>query len=280
MIGSSPSLYSPCHLAGGVNCFVVAPAFYFPLDKIAPSVYTSMNPFYSPMNQNNSIIQLEYIQKAYGTGKDESQVTALKEITLSIHKGEMVAIMGTSGSGKSTLMNILGLLDVPSTGKYLLDGQEIQENTGRELAELRNKHFGFVYQSFNLLKRTSVIKNVELPLVYSKHFKGNRREKAKQMIEMVGLTKRLNHTPNQLSGGEQQRVAIARALINDPDIILADEPTGNLDTKTSQEIMEIFKKLHEQGKTVIIVTHEPDIAAYAKRLIVLKDGQIISERNT
>lgn len=232
------------------------------------------------MNPNQPLIQLEYIQKTYGTGRDETPVQALKEITLSIHKGEMVAIMGTSGSGKSTLMNILGMLDVPTAGKYLLDGQEIQDKNGRELAELRNKHFGFVYQSFNLLKRTSVIRNVELPLVYSKHFKGDRKAKAREMIAMVGLTKRENHTPNKLSGGEQQRVAIARALINDPDIILADEPTGNLDTKTSQEIMDIFTRLHEQGKTIILVTHEPDIAAYAKRLIVVKDGHIVSERNT
>jgi putative ABC transport system ATP-binding protein len=232
------------------------------------------------MNPIQPLIQLEYIQKTYGEGRDETPVRALKEITLSIHKGEMVAIMGTSGSGKSTLMNILGMLDVPSSGKYLLDGHEIQASTGRELAELRNKYFGFVYQSFNLLKRTSVAKNVELPLVYSKHFKGNRKEKARELITQVGLEKRINHKPNQLSGGEQQRVAIARALVNDPDIILADEPTGNLDTKTSQEIMEIFTRLHEAGKTIILVTHEPDIAAYAKRLIVLKDGQIVSERNT
>lgn len=232
------------------------------------------------MNPNQTLIQLEYIQKTYGEKHEENQVQALKDITVSIHKGEMVAIMGTSGSGKSSLMNILGMLDIPTAGKYLLDGREIQDKSGRELAELRNKYFGFVYQSFNLLKRTSVMKNVELPLVYSKHFKGDRKAKAREMIEMVGLTKRINHKPNQLSGGEQQRVAIARALINDPDIILADEPTGNLDTKTSQEIMDIFTRLHQAGKTIILVTHEPDIAAYAKRLIVLKDGQIISERNS
>ena len=225
------------------------------------------------------LIKLTNISKTYKTKDEENAVAALQNVTLEIKKGDFIAIMGASGSGKSTLMNILGLLDVPSSGEYLLEGKPVQESSGKELAELRNKYFGFVYQSFNLLKRTSVIKNVELPLIYSKHIKGDRRENSKKVLEMVGLSYRLKHKPNQLSGGEQQRVAIARALVNEPSVILADEPTGNLDSKTGDQIMGIFDKLHKEGKTIILVTHEMDIANHAKRLVVLKDGQIIEERN-
>lgn len=224
------------------------------------------------------LIELKNIEKTYKTKDEESAVSALRHVSLTIHKGDFLAIMGASGSGKSTLMNILGLLDVPSSGEYLLQGKPIQEASGRRLAELRNQYFGFVYQSFNLLKRTSVVKNVELPLIYNKHFKGDRREKVRKSLEEVGLSHRLQHKPNQLSGGEQQRVAIARALINDPSLILADEPTGNLDTKTGKQIMEIFTRLHKEGKTIILVTHEKEIAHYADRLIVLRDGEIIEER--
>jgi putative ABC transport system ATP-binding protein len=216
------------------------------------------------------MLELENITKVYKAGQTE--VPALRGISCRIESGEMVSIIGPSGSGKSTLMNIIGCLDKPTSGQYRLDGIEVSELNDNQLAEIRNKKIGFVFQSFNLLPRTTALANVELPLIYSGV--SNRRQRALQVLESVGLAHRVTHRPSELAGGEQQRVAIARALVNNPSLILADEPTGNLDTRTSQEIMAIFKKLNEQGMTIVLVTHEPDIAAYTQRTIKLRDGQI------
>jgi putative ABC transport system ATP-binding protein len=216
------------------------------------------------------MLELENIAKVYKAGQTE--VPALRGISCRIESGEMVSIIGPSGSGKSTLMNIIGCLDKPTSGRYLLDGTEVSELNDNQLAEIRNKKIGFVFQSFNLLSRTTALANVELPLIYSGA--SNRRQRALQFLESVGLAHRVTHRPSELAGGEQQRVAIARALVNNPSLILADEPTGNLDTQTSQEIMLIFKQLNEQGMTIVLVTHEPDIAAYTQRTIKLRDGQI------
>jgi putative ABC transport system ATP-binding protein len=216
------------------------------------------------------MLELENLTKVYKAGQTE--IPALRGISCRIESGEMVSIIGPSGSGKSTLMNILGCLDRPTSGQYRLDGTEVSELNDNQLAEIRNKKIGFVFQSFNLLSRTTALANVELPLIYSGA--SNRRQRALQVLESVGLAHRVTHRPSELAGGEQQRVAIARALVNNPSLILADEPTGNLDTKTSQEIMLIFKKLNEQGMTIVLVTHEPDIAAYTQRTIKLRDGQI------
>jgi putative ABC transport system ATP-binding protein len=216
------------------------------------------------------MLELENITKVYKAGQTE--VPALRGISCRIESGEMVSIIGPSGSGKSTLMNIIGCLDKPTSGRYLLDGTEVSELNDDQLAEIRNKKIGFVFQSFHLLSRTTALANVELPLIYSGA--SNRRQRALQVLESVGLTHRVTHRPSELAGGEQQRVAIARALVNSPSLILADEPTGNLDTRTSQEIMSIFKQLNEQGMTIVLVTHEPDIAAYTQRTIKLRDGQI------
>ncbi|HUW45482.1 MAG TPA: ABC transporter ATP-binding protein, partial [Dehalococcoidia bacterium] len=210
------------------------------------------------------------ITKVYKAGQTE--VPALRGISCRIESGEMVSIIGPSGSGKSTLMNIIGCLDKPTSGKYRLEGVEVDKLNDNQLAEIRNKKIGFVFQSFNLLSRTTALANVELPLIYSGA--SNRRQRALQVLESVGLAHRVTHRPSELAGGEQQRVAIARALVSNPSLILADEPTGNLDTRTSQEIMSIFKKLNEQGMTIVLVTHEPDIAAYTQRTIKLRDGQI------
>jgi putative ABC transport system ATP-binding protein len=216
------------------------------------------------------MLELENITKVYKAGQTE--VPALRGLSCRIESGEMVSIIGPSGSGKSTLMNIIGCLDKPTSGRYLLDGTEVSELNDNQLAEIRNKKIGFVFQSFNLLSRTTALANVELPLIYSGA--SNRRQRALQVLDSVGLAHRITHRPSELAGGEQQRVAIARALVNNPSLILADEPTGNLDTQTSQEIMLIFKQLNEQGMTIVLVTHEPDIAAYTQRTIKLRDGQI------
>ena len=222
------------------------------------------------------VIKLENLGKTYSSGKVE--VNALQSVNLEIAHGEFVAIMGSSGSGKSTLMNILGCLDVQSRGTYLLDGTDIIKLETDEKAEIRSTKIGFVFQSFNLLARTTALENVELPLVYSGMVGGQRKKLASDALSLVGLAERADHLPNQLSGGQQQRVAIARAVVNDPRIILADEPTGNLDTATSYEIMKIFRGLNEQGKTIVMITHEEDIASHSKRVITLKDGEITEDR--
>jgi putative ABC transport system ATP-binding protein len=216
------------------------------------------------------MLELESITKVYKAGQTE--VPALRGISCRIESGEMVSIIGPSGSGKSTLMNIIGCLDKPTSGQYRLDGTEVSELNDNQLAEIRNRKIGFVFQSFHLLSRTTALANVELPLIYAGA--SNRRQRALQVLESVGLARRVTHRPSELAGGEQQRVAIARALVTNPSLILADEPTGNLDTRTSQEIMAIFKQLNEQGMTIVLVTHEPDIAAYTGRTIKLRDGQI------
>lgn len=224
----------------------------------------------------NSIISVNELKKTYIMGP--TQVHALKSITLDIAKNEYVALMGPSGSGKSTLMNLLGCLDTPSAGDYILNGTNVSTMTDGALAEVRNKEIGFVFQTFNLLPRLSALENVALPLVYGGISKAARLDRARQVLTDVGLGDRVDHKPNELSGGQRQRVAIARALVNDPSIILADEPTGNLDTKTSIEIMGIFEKIHSGGNTVILVTHEPDIADHAHRIIRLRDGLVETDK--
>ena len=205
----------------------------------------------------------------------KSEKTILKNISFKVDKGEFLAIMGSSGSGKSTMMNILGCLDNQYEGRYILDGIDISKSNENELSEIRNKKIGFIFQSFNLLPRLSALENVELPLVYSSVPKAERHKRAAELLEMVGLKDRMHHKPNELSGGQRQRVAIARALVNDPSIILADEPTGNLDSKSEEEIIEILQELNRTGKTIVIVTHEPNIGDIAQRKIVFKDGEII-----
>jgi len=220
-------------------------------------------------------ISLEDIHKVYNMG--EVDVHALRGVSINIKSGEFISIIGPSGSGKSTLMNIIGCLDKPTSGNYFIEAQNIVNLEKDRLAEIRNEKIGFVFQSFNLLPRTSAIENVELPLIYNGTPSSKRFELAKEALRVLGLDGREHHLPSQLSGGQQQRVAIARAIVNKPSIILADEPTGNLDTKMSVEILEIFKSLNEQGKTIVMITHEKDIANYAKRIIILSDGKIISE---
>lgn len=224
---------------------------------------------------NQEVIKLENIKRFFKIG--DVEVQALRGVDLTINKGEYVALMGPSGSGKSTLMNLLGCLDTPSAGKYWLSGQDVSQMDDDELAEIRNKEIGFVFQTFNLLPRSTALDNVALPLVYAGYGRTERNERALKTLESVGLADRTDHKPNELSGGQRQRVAIARALINNPSIILADEPTGNLDTKTSYEIMELMEKIHEQGNTVIIVTHEEDIARRAHRIVRLRDGVVESD---
>jgi len=230
------------------------------------------------MAGNGAVVRLEEVHKTYRTG--EIDVHAVRGVSLEIAKGEFVAFMGASGSGKSTLMNLLGCLDRPTSGRYLLDGFDVSGLDRDQLADIRNRKLGFVFQSFNLLARTSALENVELPLLYGEHRLTNTElsERAKEVLAAVGLSGREDHHPSQLSGGQQQRVAIARALINRPEIVLADEPTGNLDSRTGVEIMGIFQKLNEDGITIVMVTHEPDIAAYARRNIVMRDGVVQSDR--
>ncbi|MBZ4188201.1 ABC transporter ATP-binding protein [Niabella sp. 3A5MI-3] len=221
------------------------------------------------------MIHIDNLRKSYFMGQQELPV--LKGVSLNINKNEYVALMGPSGSGKSTLMNILGCLDTPTSGTYVLNSKDVSKMEDNALAEVRNKEIGFVFQQFNLLPRLTALENVALPLIYAGIKKSERNEKAMQMLELVSLTDRYHHKPNELSGGQCQRVAIARALVNDPSLILADEPTGNLDTKTSYEIMDIFNRIHSNGNTVVLVTHEEDIANHAHRIVRLRDGVIESD---
>jgi len=225
----------------------------------------------------SAVIKIADIHKTYHTG--EVDVHAVRGVTLEIQKGEFVAVMGASGSGKSTLMNIIGCLDRPSTGHYFLDGTDVSKLDRDELANIRNRKLGFVFQGFNLLSRTSALENVELPMLYTHDHMSHsdQRDRATRALETVALADRAEHYPNQLSGGQQQRVAIARALVNDPAVLLADEPTGNLDSRTSVEVMGVFQQLNDQGMTIVMVTHELDIAAYTRRNIVMRDGQVIRD---
>jgi putative ABC transport system ATP-binding protein len=225
-------------------------------------------------NPKYAVIELNEITRYFTIG--DVQVKALQGVNLNINRGEYVALMGPSGSGKSTLMNILGCLDTPTSGTYILNGNNVSKLTDNELAEIRNKEIGFVFQTFNLLARSTALENVALPLVYAGVSKKERIERAEAVLNSVGLADRMDHKPNELSGGQRQRVAIARALINNPSIILADEPTGNLDTKTSYEIMQLLEEIHNKGNTIIVVTHEEDIARRAKRIIRMRDGVIES----
>jgi len=225
-----------------------------------------------------ALIELKDIHKVYDMGAEK--VHALNGVDLAVERGEYVAIMGSSGSGKSTLMNLIGCLDTPSSGSYVLNGVAVQDLDDTQLAGIRNKEIGFVFQTFNLLARTDALHNVELPLIYAGLSRSERRDRAKRALEKVGLGPRMHHQPNELSGGQRQRVAIARALVNEPSILLADEPTGNLDSATSEEIMLLFDELHQSGNTVVLVTHEPDIADHAWRRVLLRDGKVIADQPT
>jgi putative ABC transport system ATP-binding protein len=230
----------------------------------------------SPRQDTAPVIELHAVKKVYQSG--ENRVLALRGVDLTVNEGELVAIMGASGSGKSTLMNILGCLDVPTEGSYVLDGTSVEGLSKNALADLRNQKLGFVFQGFNLLARTSALDNVELPMLYDRS--GKKRDTkalAKQALERVGLADRMDHEPSELSGGQQQRVAIARALVTQPTLLLADEPTGNLDSRTSVEVLALFQELNEQGITIVLVTHEPDIAQYASRIVEVRDGRIIRD---
>jgi len=221
---------------------------------------------------SNTVIRVEDVHKYYELG--ETRVHALRGVSLEIHRGEFVAIMGASGSGKSTFMNMLGCLDRPSSGRYLLEGIDVSKHEKRVLAQIRNQNIGFVFQGFNLLARTTALENTELPTLYAKIDKAESRKRAVEALTLVGLANRMEHFPSQMSGGQQQRVAVARALVNRPAILLADEPTGNLDSRTSVEIMEVFQDLNDKGLTIVLVTHEHDIAQFAKRVLVFRDGKI------
>jgi putative ABC transport system ATP-binding protein len=241
-----------------------------------PLETTSAQSYREDLVKDGLVIKTEELAKVYEMGAE--QVHALRGIDLEIHKGEYVAIMGPSGSGKSTLMNLIGCLDSPSSGKYWLAGRLVSELDDDELAYIRNKEIGFVFQTFNLLPRATALHNVELPLIYNGTPADERLERAKKALERVDLTERMNHKPNELSGGQRQRVAVARALVNSPSIVLADEPTGNLDSKTGDEIMALFENLHDQGNTIILVTHENDIAQHAHRIIHIRDGKVASDQ--
>lgn len=247
----------------------------FPFTSVRRKVMKKTMPSYITENVSDALIRLENLVKIYDTGA--IKVLGLKKINLTIKRGEFVAIMGQSGSGKSTLMNILGCLDRPSMGHYYLDGIDVASMNPDELSAIRNFKIGFVFQSFNLISRTSALKNVELPMTYARKSKKWRRERALMLLERVGLGERYEHWPNELSGGQRQRVAIARALANEPPLILADEPTGNLDTASSIEIMELFSQLHQEGATVVVVTHEENIAAFTDRVIRFRDGEVLSD---
>jgi putative ABC transport system ATP-binding protein len=233
---------------------------------------TTINGVTAPASASGAIIQVQDVHKYYDLG--ETRVHALRGVSVDIGQGEFVAIMGASGSGKSTFMNIMGCLDKPTSGHYLLEGTDVSGLTKAELAAIRNRKIGFVFQGFNLLSRTTALENVELPTLYARVSKEEGERRAREALQIVGLGDRVEHFPSQLSGGQQQRVAIARGLVNKPSILLADEPTGNLDSRTSVEIMDIFQQLNEQGLTVVLVTHEHDIAQYAKRNIIFRDGKI------
>jgi putative ABC transport system ATP-binding protein len=224
---------------------------------------------------SQSLIKITNIKRDFALGNEI--VYVLKGIDLEIKKGEYVALMGPSGSGKSTLMNLLGCLDTPTSGSYILNGKDVSQMHDDELADIRNKEIGFIFQTFNLLPRTTALDNVALPMIYAGHSKSERNTRATEVLKQVNLADRMDHQPNQLSGGQRQRVAIARALVNKPSIILADEPTGNLDSKTSEEIMALLEEIHQNGNTIIVVTHEEDIAAHAKRIIRMRDGMIESD---
>ena len=229
----------------------------------------------SPLDRSAPLVSAQDLTKVYTLG--DTELRALDGVSIAIRRGEFVAIMGSSGSGKSTLMNVLGCLDRPTSGSYVLDGQEVALLSRGRLAEVRNRTIGFVFQSFNLLARTTARENVELPLVYAGLSRRDRAERARVALERVGLGARLDHRPSQLSGGQQQRVAIARAIVNEPKIVFADEPTGNLDTKTSVDVMALFQGLWHAGLTIVYVTHEPDIARYASRIVTVRDGKIVSD---
>jgi putative ABC transport system ATP-binding protein len=241
-----------------------------------PLETTSADSYREDLVSSGVVIKTENLTKVYEMGAEK--VHALSGIDVEIHKGEYVAIMGPSGSGKSTLMNLIGCLDSPSSGKYWLAGRLVSDLDDDELAYIRNKEIGFVFQTFNLLPRATALHNVELPLIYNGTPAEERIERAKRALEKVDLTERMNHKPNELSGGQRQRVAVARALVNSPSIVLADEPTGNLDSKTGDEIMALFANLHSQGNTIILVTHEHDIAQHAHRIIFIRDGKIASDQ--
>lgn len=224
---------------------------------------------------DQAVIQIKDLKRVYQMG--DTEVRALDGVTFDIHRNEYIAIMGPSGSGKSTMMNLIGCLDTPSEGEYILNGHRVSEMDDRELADVRNREIGFVFQTFNLLARTDCLANVELPLIYAGMAGSERKTRATDVLTKVGLGDRLDHKPNELSGGQRQRVAIARALVNDPSILLADEPTGNLDTKTGEEIMQLFEELYKSGNTIILVTHENDIANHARRIVRLRDGKVESD---